>query len=285
MKLKRVLKISRPRFWIYELGPFMIWVLSGILVFWVESFWQNIFWILLFGFYFLIPANILIYWINDIFDYETDKTNQKKLSGYEALVLPSEQKNLWYWIVFSNLPFLLLIFFTKNILATIWLDVFIFFASFYSALPIRAKSKSFWDSFFSASHYIATAIFWYFLIWNWNIDLQLVLAGLFWAFAMHAYSAVPDIQDDKSAWLNTVAIKFWAKKTILICAFLYILAAIFSHKFLWIIWVILWSVYVLVMMLSIWKNDSQIFKIYKYFPYINMISWAVIFFSILLKII
>ena len=31
MKLSRVLRISRPRFWIYELGPYMIGVLGAVL--------------------------------------------------------------------------------------------------------------------------------------------------------------------------------------------------------------------------------------------------------------
>ena len=35
--------------------------------------------------YFLIPANILIYGINDIFDYDTDKLNPKK-GTYEAFI-------------------------------------------------------------------------------------------------------------------------------------------------------------------------------------------------------
>ncbi len=79
MRLARVLRISRPRFWIYELGPYMIGVLGAILITnqsrGVLDFWT----ILLFGFYFLIPANIWIYGINDIYDYETDKLNPKKL--------------------------------------------------------------------------------------------------------------------------------------------------------------------------------------------------------------
>gem|GEM_PF-2635403 len=31
MKLMRVLRISRPRFWIYELGPYMIGIIAALL--------------------------------------------------------------------------------------------------------------------------------------------------------------------------------------------------------------------------------------------------------------
>ncbi len=79
MKLSRVLRISRPRFWIYELGPYMIGVLGAILTSQQSRETINLWRVFLFGFYFLIPANIWIYGINDIYDYETDKLNPKKV--------------------------------------------------------------------------------------------------------------------------------------------------------------------------------------------------------------
>jgi lycopene elongase/hydratase (dihydrobisanhydrobacterioruberin-forming) len=102
MKLSRVLRISRPRFWIYELGPFMIGILGGLLTYVLmvqggastyaiaeiglgpvtsvaEIFRNHWVSIMIFAVYFLISANIRIYGINDIYDYETDKLNPKKL--------------------------------------------------------------------------------------------------------------------------------------------------------------------------------------------------------------
>jgi lycopene elongase/hydratase (dihydrobisanhydrobacterioruberin-forming) len=63
--------------------------------------------IAIFAAYFLISANIWIYGINDIYDYETDKLNPKKTEGYEALVTPPEQKSLWKRILWTTLPFLI----------------------------------------------------------------------------------------------------------------------------------------------------------------------------------
>ena len=103
MTIKEVLKISRPRFWLYEAATFglvgTVGALQGLSFF---SDWR--YWV--FALYFLIPANILIYGINDIFDYETDKLNPKKGdNAYEALVPPERQRSLWKWIIFTNVPF------------------------------------------------------------------------------------------------------------------------------------------------------------------------------------
>lgn len=103
MKFKEVIKVSRPRFWLYEAATFglvgTVGALQGLSFF---SDWR--YWI--FALYFLIPANILIYGINDIFDYETDKLNPKKGDGaYEALVPPERQRSLWKWILLTNIPF------------------------------------------------------------------------------------------------------------------------------------------------------------------------------------
>ena len=122
MKFTRVLRISRPRFWIYELGPYMIGILwglisinalaasisqSGATSYSREPLFAALPRIIIFAFYFLIPANIWIYGINDIYDYETDKLNPKKMEWYEALVHPKEQPALWRRIAWSTIPFFL----------------------------------------------------------------------------------------------------------------------------------------------------------------------------------
>jgi 4-hydroxybenzoate polyprenyltransferase len=56
--------------------------------------------------YFTIPANLLIYGINDIADYDTDKKNPKK-QAYESLLTPDKQKSMRSLIVVTNIPFLI----------------------------------------------------------------------------------------------------------------------------------------------------------------------------------
>lgn len=273
MTFREVLRISRPRFWLYEAATFglvgTVAAMQGLSFF---SDWR--YWV--FALYFLIPANILIYGINDIFDYETDKLNPKKGdNAYEALVPPERQKALWKWIIFTNVP---LFFFVPLELPLIFSFVaFVFFASFYSAEPIRAKAKPVIDSLFSAGHYVATGVFGYFLAGGTEFPLMGIIAGLSWAVAMHAYSAVPDIKADFEAGLKTIAIMIGAKRTIFLCWFLYILAAYLVRDIVPVASIIGGITFSYFMWRSIKvETEEGLFKLYTYFPLINTIIGAAV---------
>ena len=337
MKLSRVIRISRPRFWIYELGPYMIGVLGAILTLnqlhaasisatpprGYMNLSRYLPYIIFYWLYFLIPANIWIYGINDIYDYETDKLNPKKVEWYEALVTPKEQKSLWKRIIASTLPFLILLPFvalyifvpcnsinidvygatgtcaihTQEVLRLHFLKLFapilisflafLFFSWQYSAKPIRAKARPILDSFFSAWHYITTAIFGYLLVNpTWDINRYYVIAGMARAIAMHAFSAVPDIQADKDAKLATIATLLWWKATIWACFGLYLLASILSYSFLWRVSIVLWIAYcgLMIWAVTLYGNEKKLFALYKRFPWINTVSGMILFFVVLLKI-
>ena len=273
MTFREVLRISRPRFWLYEAATFglvgTVAALQGLSFF---SDWR--YWV--FALYFLIPANILIYGINDIFDYETDKLNPKKGDGaYEALVGPEKNRALWKWIIFSNIPFFFFVPLTTPLIASF--VAFIFFASMYSAYPIRAKIRPVLDSLFSAGHYVATGVFGYYLAGGTHFPTTGVIAGMCWAVAMHAYSAVPDIKADFQAGLKTIAIMIGAKRTIYLCWFLYILAAYLVRDIIpmaSIIGAITFSYFM-------WRStkattDEALFKLYTYFPLINTLIGAAV---------
>jgi 4-hydroxybenzoate polyprenyltransferase len=284
MKLKRLLKISRPRFWIYEIGPYVVGIAAATHL--DLSAWL-LFPTIIFLIFFTYPANIYIYGINDIFDYETDKLNPKKTS-YESLVMPSEWPALWKNIILFCSPFLIYGFFVLEIESLIALLAFFFFAGFYSAKPIRAKARPFLDSFFSAGHYVATAVFSYLLINNiqnqtfsWEVLGICTIAGLLWSIAMHAYSAVPDIKADRDANLDTIATKLGRNPTIVLCAILYLLSGVLVFQFLGLISLILSLAYVVFMIRSIKTTEEELFKIYTYFPKINSLAGMIIFFAVL----
>lgn len=264
MEPLRILKISRPRFWIYELGTFFLGVLSVIPTFGELTRYD----ILLFALFFLFPANLFIYGINDIFDYETDKNNPKKVE-YEALVHPREHLSLYSWIVMLVVPF---------VFVSFWLPLphiisffaFLFFAFFYSAKPIRAKARPFMDSFFSAGHYIATGVFGYYLAGGVQFPWIGVIAGMCWAIAMHAFSALPDIKMDKEAGLKTIATKLGKYQTMLLCSALYIVSALLFYFVIgW--YALVGGVLYTVVMYRAYtaKSYYSLFRIYTYFPWIN----------------
>ncbi len=99
--LRFLLKVSRPRFWIYIFGPYIVGLAAAA----SYAGELNNGGSMIFGLYFLLPANLLVYGINDIFDYETDKLNAKK-SEYEVLVTPQRWRSLGIAIFLLNLPFI-----------------------------------------------------------------------------------------------------------------------------------------------------------------------------------
>lgn len=271
MNISRIFLISRPRFWLYEAATFgLIGTVSAMQGLSFFSDWR--YWV--FAIYFLIPANLLIYGINDIFDYDTDILNPKK-GTYEALVPPSQQRTLWKWILITNIPFLLFIPLDNNIILSFF--AFIFFASFYSAKPIRAKAKPIIDSIFSAGHYVATGVFGYYLAGGINFPLIGIIAGMLWSTSMHAYSAVPDIKADLEAGLRTIAIMIGKSRTIYLCWFFYLLAAFIVRENLPYASILgAFTFSYLMWRSSRTRTPEELFKIYTYFPIINTLIGAVV---------
>lgn len=270
------LRISRPRFWVYLLGPFLLGAAAAFHAntgtFSAEA--------LFLGLYFTLPANLFIYGVNDIFDYDTDVVNEKK-KGYEPLVLRAQHRALWYAIAFSNIIFVPLLF-LLNLWAVFACAAFLFFGYFYSAPPIRAKARPFLDSAFNAL-YVMPGIAAYFAFGGTNPNLSLIVAGILWSAAMHAYSAVPDITADTTAGISTIATTLGTKNTLMLCLFLYSAAGVIAGITIGIVGWIGLGVYAALMMFSLHSSSPQtLMQTYKRFPTINAIIGALLFFSIVL---
>ncbi len=260
------LKTSRPRFWIYLFGPYVL----GVSALFVSSgLSEHLVPLLLFATYFLFPANLLVYGVNDIFDYETDLLNVKK-RGYETLVPPDHRKRLWIQIALTNIPFLILAPFILPLPSLLGLLGFLFFGFFYSAPPIRAKSKPFLDSIFNVLYVFPALVSFGFIGLP---PLSLFLAGTLWSMAMHAYSAVPDIHADTEANLSTIATQLGRKNTFLLCLGLYVLSASLTLPFIGWLGVLLGTFYSAMILLSIrTTTETELRIIYTYFPYLNTFS-------------
>lgn len=283
MTLVKLLRLSRPRFWIYVFGPYLVGLAAG-------STGRSDFlkWpVLLFGVFFLLPANLLIYGVNDIFDYETDRNNVKK-TDYETLVTPEERPALWRAIALLNVPFFLALFLAHltnraNSAVVISMSAFLFFSLFYSVPPIRAKTKPVLDSVFNVL-YICPGVFAYFLIGGQALSSQLVLSAWCWAMAMHAYSAVPDISADRSASLSTVATLLGFRGTLIACLLLYVASSTLAFPVLGHLATFLGVVYVALMAFSLTrKSETELLMVYKLFPVTNTLSGAALFFAIVLN--
>ena len=96
--LRGILSASRPISWVNTAFPFgLAYLLASGGLDWL--FWVGVV-------FFLIPYNIAMYGINDVFDYESDIRNPRK-GGVEGAVLPRSMHAPLLWAsVLSTTPFL-----------------------------------------------------------------------------------------------------------------------------------------------------------------------------------
>lgn len=266
--LKYILKISRPRFWLYLAGPFIIGYLLGI-----NRLSQLISWKFLSGLlFFLIPANVFLYGVNDYFDYDTDRLNPKKRDK-EQLVGQKLRKQLVIWLFACTLLFVVYAF-TLSVSSIVLLAIFFLLSLFYSAPPLRFKSKPFIDSISNVLYFMPGLII-YNELSGMLPSWLLIIGFACWTAAMHLYSAIPDIKFDKKAGLKTTAIvlgkngSLWACLTLWIIFFLSVIITVYQAGFIkW--YMIFWllAVYpLMIMYILIFKVD--IIKVYWYYPYIT----------------
>lgn len=274
--VKFLLNVSRPRFWLYVLGPYLVGLAAGAVK--ADDFFR---WdILLFGLYFLFPANLLIYGINDVFDFETDRLNPKK-TEYELLVRPESHRPLLRWIALLNIPFIVAAYFLAP-KALPSLAGFIFFSVFYSAPPIRAKAIPIVDSAFNIL-YVFPAAFAFQLLTGSFPPIALFIAAGLWTMAMHAYSAIPDINADREARVSTVATLLGRNGTLAFCLISYLASTALAWPYLDFFSLVIGIVYTFMIAISfLAKKDEGIFAIYKHFPLLNAATGFVLFWYIAL---
>lgn len=272
----KLIQISRPRFWFYLAGPLLIGFISatpGYHYFFSTQF--------LFSFlYFLLPANIFIYGVNDLFDQDTDSLNQKKTT-HEHRFAYNERTLLITAVLISLVLGGIYFFYLKTVLAQLILLLFFLISTAYSAPPIRFKMRPFWDSF-SNVLYILPGILVYTEITTTLPPLFIVCSGWLWCSAMHLFSAIPDIIPDKKAGLRTSAVILGEEKSIKLCLLLWMVSActilyILPQK----ISAILFIYPILMLMLIQKKIDIASF--YWWFPWINTVVGMIGFFAIYLK--
>lgn len=250
----------------YLLGPFMLALAASSLRPPIEV------WLL--GLYLTLPANLLIYGVNDLFDAETDKLNPKKAT-YEHLLRPAERRGLTRTILILNLPFLALVPFLPH--AWPWLLVFVVTGVGYSMPPLRAKGRPILDSAFNLL-YVAPGFAAYAAVSGQQPPVTVVVAALLWCMAMHAYSAVPDIAADQTAGVPTVATLLGPRRTLVGCGIAYAVAAALAFPFVGAFALVGGALYLAMIGLSLGSRSSaRLFLLYRCFPILNTAVGAALF--------
>jgi 4-hydroxybenzoate polyprenyltransferase len=216
-KIRDLAITSRPISWINTAYPFAV----GYIV-----TQHHIDWRLIVGsVFFLIPYNLLVYGINDVFDYESDIANPRK-GGVEGAVLERSRHRLVLQASIGLcVPFVAALIATGSIASKLWLIYLLFMAVAYSAPYLRFKEYPFLDSFTSATHFVSPLVY-AFLLVGWHAsDWPYVLAFFLWAMASHAFGAVQDIIADRKAHIASVGTVLGAAQTTRLSMLMYALSA------------------------------------------------------------
>lgn len=218
--IKKLLFISRPVSWPNTAYPFgAAYLVSGGLidpVFWVGAL------------YFLIPYNLLMYGVNDVFDYESDVQNPRK-GGIEGA---KEQKAFHPVIMWSaglsNVPFVIWLLSNGSFAANIALVVILFFVVAYSIKGLRFKEIPVLDSVTSSIHFVGPMVYALILTGFSLTYMPFIIAFFLWGVASHAFGAIQDIIPDRKGGLKSIATIFGARITIWLVAVFYVAASVIT---------------------------------------------------------
>jgi 4-hydroxybenzoate polyprenyltransferase len=166
--------------------------------------------------YFLIPYNLAMYGINDVFDYESDLRNPRKGGVEGALLDRSMHKPTLWAALLTNVPFLIFLLAVGNPLSWFVLAVSVFAVIAYSAPRLRFKERPFVDSITSSTHFVSPAIYGLVLAGAvFTPQLWMLLGAFFlWGLASHAFGAVQDVIADREADISSIATVIGAKATV-----------------------------------------------------------------------
>ena len=225
--LRSVLASSRPISWINTAYPFAAaYLMSGGQL--------GVTFVVL-TLFFLVPYNLLMYGINDVFDYESDLRNPRK-GGVEGIVLDRGLHRITLWsAVLSVLPFLgfaVVVAVTDDdvsaVACLVTLAVSIAAVVAYSAPGLRFKERPVLDSITSSTHFVSPAVVGLaYAGANPSAAVWFTLAAFFlWGIASQAFGAVQDIVADRAGGIASIATVFGAARTVRLAMACYLASAL-----------------------------------------------------------
>ena len=211
---------SRPVSWVNTAAPFALAYLLATGGFDLVGVIGTVF--------FLVPYNLAMYGINDVFDYESDLRNPRK-GGVEGAVLDrSRHTATLVASAVTTVPFLVYLVLVGSAESSLWLAASMFAVIAYSARGLRFKEVPFLDSITSAFHFVSPAII------GWTIAGAELTAGVWaclvafmlWGAASQAFGAVQDVRFDREADLKSVATVLGARSTVWFALACYVAAVL-----------------------------------------------------------
>lgn len=215
-----LLRSSRPVSWINTAYPFAAgWLLAG----------GGIEPALIIGtVFFLVPYNLALYGINDVFDHASDLSNPRKGGAEGALLDTRLHRPMLVVSGLLVLPFVVLLVPLGGPVSWAVLGLSLLTLVGYSAPPLRTKEVPLLDSLTSSLHFVTPAVYGLALA-GVEVDVVVtcaVIAFLFWGMASHAFGAVQDIGPDREAGISSIATAFGARRTVRFALALWVCAGL-----------------------------------------------------------
>ncbi len=176
--------------------------------------------------FFLIPYNLLMYGINDVFDYESDLKNPRK-GGVEGALLDRHlHRTTLRASTLLPVPFVVWLVTVGSPASWVVLAVSLFAVVAYSAPGLRFKERPVLDSLTSSTHFVSPAVYGLVLAGaTFSLDVWLVLGAFFlWGVASQAFGAVQDVVADRAGDISSIATVLGARTTVRVSLAAYLAA-------------------------------------------------------------
>ncbi|HQY32514.1 MAG TPA: prenyltransferase [Actinotalea sp.] len=166
--------------------------------------------------FFLIPYNLLMYGINDVFDYESDLRNPRKGGVEGALLDRRVHRTTLLASTLLPVPFVAYLVAVGSATAALVLAGSLFAVVAYSAPGLRFKERPVLDSMTSSTHFVSPALYGLVLAGApIGRTAWLALAAFFlWGMASQAFGAVQDVVADRAGGIASVATVLGAATTV-----------------------------------------------------------------------
>ncbi|MBN9190738.1 MAG: prenyltransferase [Microbacterium sp.] len=178
--------------------------------------------------FFLIPYNLAMYGINDVFDYQSDAVNPRKGGVEGALLPPSVHRTVLVVATALCVPFVFALVLLGNPASWAVLAVSLFAVAAYSVRGLRFKEIPFLDSITSSTHFASPAVYGLVLAGAaWDRTAVLALSAFFlWGLASHAFGAVQDVVPDREGGIASIATVLGAATTVRLALALWLVAGV-----------------------------------------------------------
>lgn len=176
--------------------------------------------------FFLIPYNLAMYGINDVFDYESDIRNPRKNSIEGAVEAKQFHPTIMWATALTSIPFVVAMLLLGSWQANVVLLSVLFFVVAYSLKGLRFKEIAFLDSITSSLHFVGPMIYAIAVLSFKPEAWPFALALFLWGLASHAFGAVQDVIPDREGKLHSIATVIGARATVWFSAVLYLAASI-----------------------------------------------------------